>query len=153
MWLIHMCNMTHLYVWHDSFICVAWLIHMCYLTHSYVRDHSFILSLVYSFVCALCLIRIGFSVGACILNFVISLHTWNMTHSYVWRDTFICVTWFIRMCGKTHSWLRQNSATELSDRTHSYCCCRTHLCVQHVSFALESSVCACKLRLVPSLHT
>jgi len=28
-WLIHMCDMTHPYVWHDSFICVTWLIHMC----------------------------------------------------------------------------------------------------------------------------
>jgi len=47
-WLIHMCDMTHSYVWHDSFICamthsyVPWLIHMCHdsficaMTHSYV---------------------------------------------------------------------------------------------------------------------
>jgi len=26
------------YVWHDSFICVTWLIHMCDMTHSYVWD-------------------------------------------------------------------------------------------------------------------
>ena len=44
-WLIHMCDMTHSYVWHDSsngcsslygndsFICVTWLIHMCDMTH------------------------------------------------------------------------------------------------------------------------
>ena len=24
---------SHLYVWHDSFICVTWLIHMCDMTH------------------------------------------------------------------------------------------------------------------------
>jgi len=35
----HVCDMTHSYVWHDSFICVTWLIHMCDMTHSYVwRD-------------------------------------------------------------------------------------------------------------------
>jgi len=34
--------MTHLYVWHDSFICVTWLIHMCDMTHSYVWHDSFI---------------------------------------------------------------------------------------------------------------
>ena len=28
-WLIHMRDMTHSYVCHDSFICVTWLIHMC----------------------------------------------------------------------------------------------------------------------------
>ena len=25
-WLIHVCGMTHSYVWHDSFMCVPWLI-------------------------------------------------------------------------------------------------------------------------------
>jgi len=34
-WLIHMCDMTHSYVWHDSFICVTWLIHVCDMTHIY----------------------------------------------------------------------------------------------------------------------
>ena len=34
--IIHMCDMTHSYVWHDSFICVTWLIHMCDMTRSYV---------------------------------------------------------------------------------------------------------------------
>ena len=30
----HVCDMTHSYVWHDSFICVTWLTHMCDMTHS-----------------------------------------------------------------------------------------------------------------------
>jgi len=33
-WLIHMCDMTHSHLWHDSFTCVTWLIHMCDVTHS-----------------------------------------------------------------------------------------------------------------------
>jgi len=33
-WFIR--DMTHSYVWHDSFICVTWLIHMYDMTHSYV---------------------------------------------------------------------------------------------------------------------
>ena len=38
-WLIHICDMTHSYMWHDSFICVTWLIHMCGVSHSYMwRD-------------------------------------------------------------------------------------------------------------------
>ena len=60
-WLIHICDMTHSYVWHDSFICVTWyvwhnsfisvtwLIHMCDTTHSYVWHDSF--------TCAACLIQ------------------------------------------------------------------------------------------------
>jgi len=35
-WLLHMCDMTHSYVWHDSFLGVTWLIHMCDMTYSYV---------------------------------------------------------------------------------------------------------------------
>ena len=42
MWLIRMWDMTHSYVWHDSFICAIWLIHMCDMTHSYVWHDSFI---------------------------------------------------------------------------------------------------------------
>jgi len=30
--VIHLCDMTHSSVWHDSFICVPWLIHMCAMT-------------------------------------------------------------------------------------------------------------------------
>ena len=29
-WRIHMCEMTHAYAWHDSFICVTWLIEWCH---------------------------------------------------------------------------------------------------------------------------
>jgi len=29
MWLMHACDMTHSYMWHDSFTCVTWLIHVC----------------------------------------------------------------------------------------------------------------------------
>jgi len=38
----HDSYMTHLYLWHDPFICATWLIHMCDMTHSYVRHDSFI---------------------------------------------------------------------------------------------------------------
>jgi len=34
-WLIHMCDMTHSNVWHDSFVRVTWLIHICEMTPSY----------------------------------------------------------------------------------------------------------------------
>ena len=71
-WLMHTCDMTHSYVWHDSFICVTWLIHTCDMTHSYVWHDSFI--------CVTWLI-----------------HTCDMSQS------FTCVTWLIHMCGMTHS--------------------------------------------------
>ena len=40
--MTHLCDMTHWYVWHDSFICVTWLIHICDMTHWYVWCHMFI---------------------------------------------------------------------------------------------------------------
>ena len=40
-WLIHICNMTHSHVRHDSFVDATWLIHMCNMTHSYVQHGSF----------------------------------------------------------------------------------------------------------------
>jgi len=41
----------------------------------------------------------------------------DMTHSCVWHDSFICVTWLIHMC----------------DMTNSYVCDMTHSCVWSVS--------------------
>jgi len=35
-WLIYVCDVTHLCVWRDSFMCVTWLIHVCDVTHSCV---------------------------------------------------------------------------------------------------------------------
>ena len=34
-----------------------------------------------------------------------------MTHSYVWHDSFICVTWLIHMCDMTHSYVCHESST------------------------------------------
>jgi len=62
-----MCDMTHSYVWHNSFICATGHIHMCDMTHSYAwRD---------LFVCV----------------------TWwrmcvcDVMYSYVWHDAFMCM--------------------------------------------------------------
>jgi len=33
---IRMCDMTRSHLWHDSFTCVTWLVHMCDMTRMYV---------------------------------------------------------------------------------------------------------------------
>ena len=44
---LYVCDITHAYLWHDSFLCVTWLIHMCDMSHmcdttnSYVWHDSF----------------------------------------------------------------------------------------------------------------
>jgi len=34
-WPVHICDMTHSYVRHNSFMCATWCIHMFVITHSY----------------------------------------------------------------------------------------------------------------------
>ena len=41
-YIIHLCEMTHLQVWHDSFKCVPWFIHTRDTTHSCLWHTSFI---------------------------------------------------------------------------------------------------------------
>jgi len=88
-WLIHMCAITHSYVWRDSFICVTWLIHMWGMPHSYAMcamTHSYVCH--DSFICVTWLI-----------------HMCDMTHSYVRHASFICVPCLIHVCAMTH-WYR-----------------------------------------------
>ena len=73
-------DMTHSYVWHDSFICVTWFVYNVFIR----------LVLVDSF--------IHWVIWQCII-----LLMWHMTYAYVWHDSFLCVTWIIYMCDMTHS--------------------------------------------------
>ena len=81
-----MCDMTHSYAWHDSFICVTWLIHTCDMTHSYVWHDSFICDMTHSYMSQEAFTCVTWLVYMC-----------DMTHSYAWHDSFICVTWLINM--------------------------------------------------------
>jgi len=115
-WLIHesrcvhlssVCDMTHTYVWHDSFICVPWLIHMCAMTHSWVSFCAPLICMWHdSYICVPWLI-----------------HMCDMTHPWVslctplicmWHDSYTRdmtrarMTWRIHMCDMTHlnvAWL------------------------------------------------
>jgi len=91
-WLIHVCDMTHSYMWHDTFVYVAWLIHVCDMTHLYVWHTSFT--------------RVTWRIHMC-----------DMTHSYVWHDSFICVTRLSHtndetrpLCDMTHSHVWHDSS-------------------------------------------
>jgi len=54
------------------------------------------------------------------------IDTCDMTHSYVWQDVFICVTWRNHLCDMTHSYVRHDSfiyvtwLIHMCDMTHSY---------------------------------
>ena len=74
---IYMCDMTHSYAWHASFI-------RCDMPHSYVWYDSVIFEK--------CLIHI--------FDMPLSwrIHIYDMTNSYLYHDSFICVPWCIHTC-------------------------------------------------------
>ena len=113
-WLIQMGDLTRFYVWRDACLSATWLMptrlwvmsridlslfpHMneqC-LQYKSVRRH-----------------------GSCLRGYdVLNLYhirirdmtqTWldltcDMTHSYGWHHSFLCVTWLVFMCDMTHSY-------------------------------------------------
>jgi len=74
-WLIEICDMTHGYVWQDSWMCVTRLIDICHMTHGYNWQDCWM--------CVTWLIEIC-----------------DMTHGYVWhhshRHTRFCTRAFWR---------------------------------------------------------
>jgi len=87
--LIRMCDMTHSYVWHDSFICVIRPIHVCDVTRAVCgvpRLSTRMLTVVDPFTYVTWLIRMC-----------------DMTHSYVWHNSFICIIRPIHVCDVTRA--------------------------------------------------
>jgi len=68
------CDVTHSYMWRDSFVCGTSLIHICVVTHSYF-----------------CVWRFGLFCDTWLI------HMCDVTHLDVWRDSSVCVTWLIRI--------------------------------------------------------
>jgi len=81
---ICMCDVTHLYVWRDSFTCVTGLIYMCDMTHLLVWHDSFTCTTGLIYLCDI----------------------------LVWHDSFTRVTWliymYIHMYIYTRTYIREN---------------------------------------------
>jgi len=108
MWLIHVCDMTHSYVRHDSFKCIfsscsghTRLMLMCDVTHWWVGHDS----------------------STCVLW---PIHMCDTAQSFSWRHSFICVTWLSHMSDMTHSCVWHDSFMRVPwlirvfDLTYSY---------------------------------
>ena len=78
-WLIYVCDVTHLRAWYNSFLRATWLIHVCGWTHPYVwNDHTYICR--------------------CLKWPYIYMSLFDATHSSVRHDLFLCVPWIISPC-------------------------------------------------------
>jgi len=154
-----MCDMTHSYVWHDSFRCVTWLIHMCDMTHSHVTRLTHMCDMTHSyvwhdsFICVTWLIRgcdITYEWVTSHMKWVMSqiwmtharltlsaierlplIHMCDTTHSYVWHNSFISN---VTPCAMTHSCVKTAPLIHMCDTTHS-----THSHVWHGSHVWHDS--------------
>jgi len=112
-----MCDMTHSYVWHDSFICVTWLIHMSLHVIAYsVTWHAMSLLISINHVTR----SNEWLASVCDINAHIHMSRVAMSHdmTHVWHDSFICVTGLIYMCDMTHCYVWHGSFICVTHVTH-----------------------------------
>jgi len=141
-WLLSICDMSHSYVCRVSCICVMGLIHTCDVTHSYVWCDSFICVMwLRSFpnVCIISDLCLTWLFSICDMAHSYECrdsHMCDVTHSDVWRDSSIFVTWLIHMCDVTHShicvWLKSFQNMGIISNvcltyTHTYA--HMHICI------------------------
>jgi len=64
----------------------------------------------------------------------------NVTHSYVWRDAFICVTWLLHVCDMTHSYVWRDSFIRVpfSEWHHTHEWVIPHIWMSHITHTNES---------------
>ena len=100
-WFIRICDMTHSYMWHDLFVCVTWLIHIWGTW--FMRDSK-----------SKILIRCLTDIYTCDMTYSCIC---DMTHSYIWHDSFIYVTWPVHMWHDLS--IRDTWLIQICDMTYS----------------------------------
>jgi len=125
MWTKHVTHMNephdmlHLYVKRGSNMCVTWFIYLCDMAHPHVKHGSYTRVTWLTHLCGMPCPRVKYD-SLCVTWLIVRdmthsyvwqdsfvfvtglIHMCNMTHSYGWHDSFICVTWLIHMCDRTH---------------------------------------------------
>ena len=121
-WLIQICDMTQLDVWHDS---IRWasLVYVCDVTHVCVGHdsepklllhHNSLIVTYDSFMCVTWLIPLGDMTYSYVwydlfIRMIWRISEFGVNHSYVCCDPFMCVTWLIHVRDMTHSYVRHDS--------------------------------------------
>jgi len=96
------CRWYLLYVCHNSTWCVTWLIHMCETTHGNTHYNT----------------RCNTHCNTNCMAVSRVEHMCDMTHTYVWHDSYICVRLLIHPCAMTHVHVWRDPCTSLC---HAYC--------------------------------
>jgi len=121
-----MCDLTHAYVFHDSFIRVTSLIHTCGMTYSYVWHtcditHSYVRHDV--FICVTWRIYICDMTDSCVTGHTHKLYVWQ-THAHATPSPTghlfdvtlsIRTTWFIYTCAPQKHEAEIDHVAELHD--------------------------------------
>jgi len=126
-----MWDLTHIYVWRDSYICVTWLIHMWDVTHTYVGRDSYIFEMClypwesaaqsHIFICDifLCIYNCFFFPHRCINVHYIShiymslyityLYVRHVTDAFACHDTILRETWLFHMWDMPYLYVGRDS--------------------------------------------
>ena len=151
------CCLCNIVMTHDSWLMThdSWLTHLSDMTHLYVWYESWVLRLLEYDACIVCVILNAplFVWHDAFICATWRIHRCDTAHSYVWHDSFICVTRRIYACDTAHSYARHDSLIcvtrliQMCDATHSY--------VWHDSFIRAASVirCVCYTHMSESSHT
>ena len=114
-----MCDMTHSYVWHNSFICVTWLIRrqlarseLCRSYERTVRQTWMSHVTIHSYTSSTWFICMTHAWHDSLIGVTWLIHTCDMTHPRSrWQiarhDSFVIVIWLNHMCDMTQSWVRR----------------------------------------------
>ena len=99
-WLMHTCDMAHLHVWHDPFICVTLPMHMCDMTQSHVWHDSFICmkSFFLNLEGVTWLIHMcGMPIHEYDMTLSSQLERCDVTNLYAWQYSFVRATCLIHV--------------------------------------------------------
>ena len=125
-WCEPFVNVICLYVWHDSFACVTWPIRSRDMPYPYVWYESYVRQ--DSFARVACLVHM------CDMTYS---HVW-LTHSHVWHDSSLCVTWLVFTCDITSSYMRLFSF--ICDMPQSYATWLIYICAVTRSYLWHGSL-------------